>query len=355
MLIDGKNTRSINYNDDYTISIIDQTLLPHNLDIKLLQNLEDCIIAIKDMMVRGAPLIGVTASYGMSFALRHDPSDDNINDAFNKLVKTRPTAVDLKWALEYLIKEILPLNKTDRFSHSWKISKNLLENSVQQCSDIGDNGLSLIKKLKKNKVNILTHCNAGWLACVDWGTALAPIYKAHNCGIDIHVWVDETRPRSQGASLTCWELSKHGVPNTLIVDNAGGHLMQKGEVDMCIVGSDRTASNGDVCNKVGTYMKALCAFDNNIPFYVALPESTIDFNLKYGVNNINIEERSATEVSHIKGLDKNGVISEVKIINDGSEICNPGFDVTPSKYVSKLITNKGLCDASTNGIKGLFR
>ncbi len=354
MLIDGKSTRSINYNDDYTASIIDQTLLPHNLEIKLLQTLEDCIIAIRDMMVRGAPLIGVTASYGMAFAIKHDSSDDSINNAFNKLIKTRPTAVDLKWALEKMVKEILPLNKNERFIHSWEISNKLLENSVQQCSDIGDYGLNLIKKIKRSKVNILTHCNAGWLACVDWGTALAPIYKAHDSGIDIHVWVDETRPRSQGASLTCWELSKHGVPNTLIVDNAGGHLMQKGEVDMCIVGSDRTASNGDVCNKIGTYMKALCAFDNNIPFYVALPESTIDFNLKYGVNNINIEERSPTEISHIKGLDKNGIVSEVKIINNDSKICNPGFDVTPNKYVSKLITNKGLCDASTNGIKGLF-
>ena len=243
MLIDGKNTRSISYNEDYTVSIIDQTVLPHNLEIKLLQNLEDCIIAIRDMQVRGAPLIGVTASYGMALAIKQDPSEQCIDESFNNLIKTRPTAVDLKWALENLRKEILPLNKNDRFSHAWKISKKLLENSVQQCSDIGEHGLSLIKKVNKNKVNILTHCNAGWLACVDWGTALAPIYKAYDYGIDVHVWVDETRPRSQGASLTCWELSKHGVPNTLIVDNAGGHLMQKGEVDMCIVGSDRTASN----------------------------------------------------------------------------------------------------------------
>ena len=355
MLIDGKNTRSISYNEDYTVSIIDQTVLPHNLEIKLLQNLEDCIIAIQDMQVRGAPLIGVTASYGMALAIKQDPSEQCIDESFNNLIKTRPTAVDLKWALENLRKEILPLNKNDRFSHAWKISKKLLENSVQQCSDIGEHGLSLIKKVNKNKVNILTHCNAGWLACVDWGTALAPIYKAYDYGIDVHVWVDETRPRSQGASLTCWELSKHGVPNTLIVDNAGGHLMQKGEVDMCIVGSDRTASNGDVCNKIGTYMKALCAFDNDIPFYVALPESTIDFNLKYGVNNISIEERSLTEISYIKGLDKNGALSEVKIVNDDISICNPGFDVTPNKYVSKLITNKGICDASAEGIEGLFK
>ena len=355
MLIDGKSTRSINYNDDYTASIIDQTLLPHNLEIKLLQTLEDCIIAIKDMMVRGAPLIGVTASYGIALAIKHDPSDDSINNAFDKLIKTRPTAVDLKWALENMVKETFTLNKNERFIRSWEISNKLLENSVQQCSDIGDHGLNLIKKIKKSKVNILTHCNAGWLACVDWGTALAPIYKAHDCGIDIHVWVDETRPRSQGASLTCWELSKHGISNTLIVDNAGGHLMQKGLIDMCIVGSDRTASNGDVCNKIGTYMKALCAFDNNIPFYVALPESTIDFNLKIGVNNIEIEERSAKEVTHITGINDEGNMATIKIVEDnGSMVCNPGFDVTPSNLVTKLITNRGVCSASTKGIKSLF-
>ena len=354
MLVDGINTRSIDYNNDYTVSIIDQTLLPHNLEIKVIKNLDDSIIAIKDMMVRGAPLIGVTASYGMTLAIKDNPSDENIYSAFEKLVNTRPTAVDLKWALENLMKKILPINKNDRFDYSWQLSKSLLEDSVQQCSDIGDHGLNLIKNIKKNKVNILTHCNAGWLACVDWGTALAPIYKAYDYGIDVHVWVDETRPRSQGASLTCWELNKHGIPNTLIVDNAGGHLMQKGEVDMCLVGTDRTASNGDVCNKIGTYMKALCAFDNNIPFYVALPESTIDFKLEYGVNNINIEERSTKEISHIKGVDNNGNINVVKIIDKDSNILNPGFDVTPNKYVSKLITNKGVCEASTNGIKGLF-
>ena len=355
MLIDGKSTRSINYNDDYTASIIDQTLLPHNLEIKLLQTLEDCIIAIKDMMVRGAPLIGVTASYGIALAIKHDPSDDSINNAFDKLIKTRPTAVDLKWALENMVKETFTLNKNERFIRSWEISNKLLENSVQQCSDIGDHGLNLIKKIKKSKVNILTHCNAGWLACVDWGTALAPIYKAHDCGIDIHVWVDETRPRSQGASLTCWELSKHGISNTLIVDNAGGHLMQKGLIDMCIVGSDRTASNGDVCNKIGTYMKALCAFDNNIPFYVALPESTIDFNLTSGVNKIEIEERAQEEVTLVRGINELGKISNVKITPNFVKSHNPGFDVTPARLVTKLITDKGICKASRDGIRKLFK
>jgi len=355
LLIDGKSTRSINYNDDYTASIIDQTLLPHNLEIKLLQTLEDCIIAIKDMMVRGAPLIGVTASYGIALAIKHDPSDDSINNAFDKLIKTRPTAVDLKWALENMVKETFTLNKNERFIRSWEISNKLLENSVQQCSDIGDHGLNLIKKIKKSKVNILTHCNAGWLACVDWGTALAPIYKAHDCGIDIHVWVDETRPRSQGASLTCWELSKHGISNTLIVDNAGGHLMQKGLIDMCIVGSDRTASNGDVCNKIGTYMKALCAFDNNIPFYVALPESTIDFNLTSGVNKIEIEERAQEEVTLVRGINELGKISNVKITPNFVKSHNPGFDVTPARLVTKLITDKGICRASRDGIRKLFK
>ncbi len=357
LLINGSNKRAIEYKKDYTVSIIDQTLLPHNLEYKILSNISDVTKAIKNMLVRGAPLIGVTASYGMCFAIKEDPSIKSINNAFNILVKTRPTAVDLRWALENFVKEILNFKEADRFICAWKISNALLENSVKQCSDIGDNGLNLINKIYKSKttLNILTHCNAGWLACVDWGTALAPIYKAFNSGIDIHVWVDETRPRYQGASLTCWELSQHGVPNTLIVDNAGGHLMQKGMVDMCIVGSDRTASNGDVCNKIGTYMKALCAFDNNIPFYVALPESTIDFNLKSGVNNIEIEERSKKEVTHITGLDKEGELNSVKIVGNECIVCNPGFDVTPSKLVTKLITNRGVCNASIKGIKDLFK
>ena len=318
MLINGKSMRTIEVLDNFCLSIIDQTLLPHRLKYRKLNNLEDAFNAISKMWVRGAPLIGVTAAYGMSLAIKEDASDKNINIAEKKLLEARPTAVDLKWAISKVKEKIFSFKPRERFEVAWITSGELAEDSIKQCSKIGDFGKELIlKKSPNNKsFNILTHCNAGWLACVDWGTALSPIYKLFNEGIDVHVWVDETRPRSQGALLTTWELMQHGVPNTLIVDNVGGHLMQSGKVDMCIVGSDRTASNGDVCNKIGTYMKALCAYDNNIPFYVALPESTIDFNLKSGVNNIQIEERSSKEVNHISGLNEVGVLNTVKIVND---------------------------------------
>ena len=357
MLINGKSMRTIEVLDNFCLSIIDQTLLPHRLKYRKLNNLEDAFNAISKMWVRGAPLIGVTAAYGMSLAIKEDASDKNINIAEKKLLEARPTAVDLKWAISKVKEKIFSFKPRERFEVAWITSGELAEDSIKQCSKIGDFGKELIlKKSPNNKsFNILTHCNAGWLACVDWGTALSPIYKLFNEGIDVHVWVDETRPRSQGALLTTWELMQHGVPNTLIVDNVGGHLMQSGKVDMCIVGSDRTASNGDVCNKIGTYMKALCAYDNNIPFYVALPESTIDFNLKSGVNNIQIEERSSKEVNHISGLNEAGVLNTVKIVNDDNMVYNPGFDVTPNKYVTKLITNKGVCDASTEGIQKLFK
>ena len=357
MLINGKSMRTIEVLDNFCLSIIDQTLLPHRLKYRKLNNLEDAFNAISKMWVRGAPLIGVTAAYGMSLAIKEDASDKNINIAEKKLLEARPTAVDLKWAISKVKEKIFSFKPRERFEVAWMTSGELAEDSIKQCSKIGDFGKELIlKKSPNNKsFNILTHCNAGWLACVDWGTALSPIYKLFNEGIDVHVWVDETRPRSQGALLTTWELMQYGVPNTLIVDNVGGHLMQSGKVDMCIVGSDRTASNGDVCNKIGTYMKALCAYDNNIPFYVALPESTIDFNLKSGVNNIQIEERSSKEVNHISGLNEAGVLNTVKIVNDDNMVYNPGFDVTPNKYVTKLITNKGVCDASTEGIQKLFK
>ena len=357
MLINGKSMRTIEVLDNFCLSIIDQTLLPHRLKYRKLNNLEDAFNAISKMWVRGAPLIGVTAAYGMSLAIKEDASDKNINIAEKKLLEARPTAVDLKWAISKVKEKIFSFKPRERFEVAWITSGELAEDSIKQCSKIGDFGKELILKNSPNNksFNILTHCNAGWLACVDWGTALSPIYKLFNEGIDVHVWVDETRPRSQGALLTTWELMQHGVPNTLIVDNVGGHLMQSGKVDMCIVGSDRTASNGDVCNKIGTYMKALCAYDNNIPFYVALPESTIDFNLKSGVNNIQIEERSSKEVNHISGLNEVGVLNTVKIVNDDNMVYNPGFDVTPNKYVTKLITNKGVCDASTEGIQKLFK
>jgi len=357
MLIDGIPRQSIESNDNYDVKIIDQTLLPHELKYIPLNNFSDCCKAIKNMWVRGAPLIGVTASYGMFFALSENPSEKNINEAFKRLIDTRPTAVDLKWALENILELINKVSIKDKADLAWKFARKLEQESISQCSKIGNYGLDIIESnIKDDKtINILTHCNAGWLACVDWGTALAPIYKAYNKGIDIHVWVDETRPRSQGAALTAWELSKHGVRNTLIVDNAGGHLMQNGKVDMCIVGSDRTASNGDVCNKIGTYMKALCAFDNNIPFYVALPESTIDFTLKSGVNKIEIEERSQDEVTSIRGINELGKITNVKITPNFVKSHNPGFDVTPARLVTKLITNKGICNASTDDIRKLFK
>ena len=356
MLIDGILRKSIESHCNYEVKIINQTLLPHRLEFISLESFNDCCKAIKDMWVRGAPLIGVTAAFGMFFAIKENPSDDNIEYSFNKLLATRPTAVDLKWALENIIIMIEGVTKKEKADLVWQFSRNLEIDSIKQCSKIGDYGLEIIESKYNNKtINILTHCNAGWLACVDWGTALAPIYKAYNKGLDVHVWVDETRPRSQGAALTAWELSKHGIKNTLIVDNAGGHLMQNGEVDMCIVGSDRTASNGDVCNKIGTYMKALCAFDNNIPFYVALPESTLDFSLDSGVNKIEIEQRSSDEITSIRGIDQSGKLSNVKITPDFVKSHNPGFDVTPARLVTKLITNKGICNPSTKSIRKLFK
>ena len=357
MLIDGKPSRTIQEIDNYKLSIIDQTLLPHKLEYIALATLEDAFNAIKNMHVRGAPLIGITAAYGMALAIRDDPSKQNINEAEKKLLNSRPTAVDLKWAVNRIKEKVINLNNNERFEAAWLLSGKLAEDSVFECSTIGDIGRDLILKEFKNQenINILTHCNAGWLACVDWGTALSPIYKLFNEGVDIHVWVDETRPRSQGALLTTWELTKHGVSNTLIVDNAGGHLMQEGKIDICLVGSDRTTANGDVCNKIGTYLKALSAYDNNLPFYVALPESTIDFSLRSGVNNIPIEERSSKEVSHVIGIDSKGSNAEIRISGEHTNIYNPGFDVTPNKYVTKLITNKGVCEASKEGIDKLFK
>ena len=352
MLIDGKPSRTIQEIDNYKLSVIDQTL-----EYLALATLEDAFNAIKNMHVRGAPLIGITAAYGMALAIRDDPSKQNINEAEKKLLNSRPTAVDLKWAVNRIKEKVINLNNNERFEAAWLLSGKLAEDSVFECSTIGDIGRDLILKEFKNRenINILTHCNAGWLACVDWGTALSPIYKLFNEGVDIHVWVDETRPRSQGALLTTWELTKHGVSNTLIVDNAGGHLMQEGKIDMCLVGSDRTTANGDVCNKIGTYLKALSAYDNNLPFYVALPESTIDFSLRSGVNNIPIEVRSSKEVSHVIGIDSKGSNAEIRISGEHTNIYNPGFDVTPNKYVTKLITNKGVCEASKEGIDKLFK
>ena len=360
MLIGDQNIQSIWYDlETDAVNIIDQTRLPHEFEIITLKTLHDACHAITTMQVRGAPLIGVTAAYGLYLALRKDPAV--LEQAIKELLATRRTAVNLRWALQRSEQVLIPTTLRQRAAKALETAQLLEKEDIAICQSIGEHGATILKALWKEKqssksvLNVLTHCNAGALATVDWGTALAVVYKAVAAGVPIHVWVDETRPRSQGASLTAWELSKHGVSNTLIVDNAGGHLMQNGKVNMCIVGSDRTASNGDVCNKIGTYMKALCAYDNNIPFYVALPESSIDFNLKSGINKIEIEERSNKEVTHIRGINSLGELSSVKIVPDMVKSHNPGFDVTPARLVTKLITDKGICNANSKSISELFK
>jgi methylthioribose-1-phosphate isomerase len=311
------------------------------------------------MTVRGAPLIGATAAYGMCFALRDDPSDAGLACAYQVLHKTRPTAINLKWALDQMQVAVAQLPAAKRLEAAYKRAAELCDEDVAVCEAIGLHGLQIFRdilmaKPTGSKLNVLTHCNAGWLACVDWGTALAPIFIAHDAGLPIHVWVDESRPRNQGASLTAWELNQHGVPHTVVVDNAGGHLMQHGLVDLCIVGTDRTTAQGDVCNKIGTYLKALAARDNGVPFYVALPSSTIDWTIRDGLKEIPIEERSATEVTHLRGKTDTGEVAEIRITPDGSPACNYGFDVTPARLVTALVTEKGVCAASEEGLKKLF-
>ena len=308
------------------------------------------------MQVRGAPLIGVTAAFGMYLAALENSSIKFINEAADFLIKSRPTAVNLSWAVKKIKLEISNIDQQNRAEHIFNIAKQIREEDINACSKIGDYGLELIKSVydKKNStVNILTHCNAGWLAAVDWGTALAPIFKAKKNNIPIHVWVDETRPRNQGFNLTAWELINENIDCSLIVDNVGGHLMQHNQVDMCIVGTDRTTLSGDVCNKIGTYLKALAAYDNNIPFYVSAPISSIDFNIRDGVSEIPIEKRDPAEVSSIWGIDKNKNMQTVSIVPKKSKSANYAFDVTPSKYISKLITEKGIVDANEISIKGL--
>ena len=302
------------------------------------------------MLVRGAPLIGATAAYGMALAMQADASNESLGNAYDKLLATRPTAVNLRWALDEMSRLLEPLSDNQRSVAAYRRAAEICDEDVAICSSIGDNGHKLIsdlhaKKGGKDSINILTHCNAGWLATVDWGTALAPIYKAFDAGIPLHVWVDETRPRNQGASLTAWELGRHGVPLTIIADNAGGHLMQEGRVDMCIVGTDRTTAAGDVCNKIGTYLKALAAHDNKVPFYVALPSPTIDWTLEDGMD-ITIEERSADEVTKIQGKTAAGDVVTVEIVPEGARGGNPAFDVTPARLVTGLITERGVCKAS---------
>ncbi|MFC2103756.1 S-methyl-5-thioribose-1-phosphate isomerase [Bacteroidota bacterium] len=363
MKINGKHyyTIWVKENDPNVIQIIDQRYLPFEFRINELKTIEDTFIAIKEMRVRGAPLIGVTAAFGMYLGLLGLKENSNLNFQISDLAKylefSRPTAVNLKFAIDLVLANIvLAETLPEKIQVAFKTANQLKANEIENCRLIGKNGFPLIEKISKTKkgetVNILTHCNAGWLACVDYGTATAPIYLAHEKGIKIHVWVDETRPRNQGARLTAFELEQQGIPHTVIADNTGGLLMQKGMVDMVIVGSDRTSSNGDVANKIGTYLKALAAFDNNIPFYVALPLSTIDFEMNDGVKNIPIEERDQDEVKYVEGW-YNNQITKVCIMPENSPVANYGFDVTPAKYVTGLITEKGVCKANRNDIDKL--
>jgi len=360
MKVDGVHYRSIWLEPDgATVGIIDQTRLPYSFETLKLSTKEEAAHAIRTMQVRGAPLIGATAAYGLALAVAEDPSDGALEQAVKLLAATRPTAVNLFWALERARREIAAVNPADRRAAAYQVASDIAEDDVATCAAIGRNGLGLIKAAAEKrgagkKVNILTHCNAGWLATVDWGTALAPIYLAHDEGFDVHVWVDETRPRSQGASLTAWELGRHGVPHTVIADNAGGHLMQHGDVDLCIVGTDRTTANGDVCNKIGTYLKALAAYDNGVPFYVGLPHSTIDWTLTDGVRQIPIEERAETELTEMTGKTRDGRIETIRVVSEGSKGGNPAFDVTPARLVTRLITERGVCEATTAGLAGLY-
>ncbi len=356
MKIQGKEYRTIWYEGNI-VKIIDQTKLPHQFIIKELKTVKDAINAIKVMEVRGAPLIGGTAAYGIALAVQENNNPEFLKKSAEELIQSRPTAINLKWAVDRMMKKLAGINSNQILSIALHEAKEICDEDEKFCENIGINGLKIIEKIynkKKSTVNILTHCNAGWLATINWGTATSPIYHAHKKGIPVHVWVDETRPRNQGANLTSYELNEEEIPNTIIADNTGGILMQRGEVDMCVVGSDRTLSNGDVCNKIGTYLKALAAYDNNIPFYVALPSSTIDWEIK-DAKNIPIEERNSEELSHVEGIDENKEIKKVLIYPNKSKSLNLAFDVTPAKYVTGLITEKGISEASYSSLKKLFK
>lgn len=361
MNISGKAHTTIWYDDNtQQVEIIDQTLLPHCFRLVSLKTLDDFCYAISRMQVRGAPLIGITAAYGLALNLLHNrntPVPALVQQSRERLLATRPTAVNLRWALDTMQQALLALPESQWPQAALATANQLRAQDIKTCAAIGGHGLKLIRsiaatKAKQQPLNILTHCNAGWLATVDWGTALAPIYKAHAEGLALHIWVDETRPRNQGASLTAWELQQQGIAHTVIADNTGGHLMQHGQVDLCIVGSDRTSANGDVCNKIGTYLKALAAHDNQVPFYVALPTSTIDWSLHDGVQNIPIEQRDPDEVTHISGLDKQGNITQVKLVAD-SPAANYAFDVTPARLISGLITEQGVFAANSTSLQQL--
>jgi methylthioribose-1-phosphate isomerase len=356
MKIERKEYRTIWFENN-VVKIIDQTKLPHQFVIKDLKTVKDAINAIKIMEVRGAPLIGGTAAYGIVLAIIENNNLNFIKQSSENLIKSRPTAINLKWATNRMIKKISGINSDKILNIAIKEAQDICDEDEKFCENIGLNGLKIIEKIynkKKDTVNILTHCNAGWLATINWGTATSPIYHAHKKGIPVHVWVDETRPRNQGANLTSYELNEEKVPNTIIADNTGGLLMQRGDVDMCIVGTDRTLSTGDVCNKIGTYLKALAAHDNNIPFYVALPSSTIDWDIK-NFKDIPIEQRNSEELSHVEGLDEKGNVKRVMIYPKKSNSMNLAFDVTPSKYVTGLITEKGICEASSDALQKMFK
>ncbi len=360
MNVDGQAYRTIWLDaDGESVRIIDQTRLPHEFTTRKLTSVDEAANAIRSMQVRGAPLIGATAAYGLCLQLKEEASDAAMADACELLAGTRPTAVNLRWALDQMLAELQPLPPEQRLAVGYRKAGEIADDDVESCRKIGENGLCFIEQAYERKgnrgtVQILTHCNAGWLATVDWGTALAPIYAAHERALPVHVWVDETRPRNQGASLTAWELGQHGVPHTVIADNVGGHLAQHGKVDLFITGSDRTTARGDVCNKIGTYLKALAAHDNGIPFYVALPHSTIDWTRNDGLEEIPIEEREASEVTHITGRTAAGAIQEVILTPDGSPAANYAFDVTPARLITALITEKGTCAASAEGLAKLY-
>lgn len=358
MKINGTPYRTIWQDADGTVQVIDQRWLPHDLRIVPLRNRAEFATAIRDMWVRGAPLIGATAAWGVAVQMADDPSDASLAETWDILHETRPTAINLRWALDEMRRVLAPLPPSARAAAAAKRAAEICDEDVEINRQIGLHGLEIIRAIAARKpgkpVNILTHCNAGWLATVDWGTATSPIYHADAAGIPIHVFVDETRPRNQGAQLTAWELNSHGISHALIVDNAGGHLMQHGEVDMVIVGTDRTTARGDVCNKIGTYLKALAAHANNVPFYVALPSPTIDWRVHDGIREIPIEERNAAEVTMVQGRAPDGSITSVQISPDGSGARNPAFDVTPAELVTGLLTERGLCPATTEGMATMF-
>lgn len=359
MRVNGEPYRTIWVDDDgWSIRIIDQTRLPWSWHIPRLTRMAEAAEAIASMRVRGAPLIGATAAYGLALALREDPSDRALEEGRDQFLGTRPTAVNLRWAVDQITQAVGGLAPGDRSAKAYERAGELAESEVATCRRIGEEGLPLLEGIRGEKtsgepVQVLTHCNAGWLACVDWGTALAPVYQAHDRGVSVHVWVSETRPRNQGASLTVWELSQHGVPCTLIADNAAGHLLSRGRVDLCLVGTDRTTCEGDVVNKIGTYPKALAAQANGVPFYVALPGSTIDWEVASGAE-VPIEERDSREVTHIPGMADSGEATEVALVPNGTAAANPAFDVTPAGLVTGLVTERGICKAGGSALAELF-